>query len=157
MSQIVEVHVSVIGVESFTLSAKVITTEKAKKMSVKLLSLASSEAVEALAQKTLDAVRKKFDTDFTQAFYDNMRDYLFEHHQNFQDEILDDVFRHICGEGWTRYKDRYSAKDMRSSIYQEHKEEINKQLGAQIFEENAELKKEVKKLENEIHKLRDRY
>jgi hypothetical protein len=127
-------------------------------MSENIPSLASPEVVEELAKKVLDVVTEKitkqFNNEIITAFYDNMEDYLSEHHSNFEDKIIKDVFDYICGEGWTRFKDRPGADKLRCWIYQQHKGEIEKQLGKQIFEENEALKERNEQLETENRYLR---
>lgn len=127
-------------------------------MSNEINSLASPEVVEELAKKVLDSVTKKitkqFNNEIITAFYDNMEDFLSEHHSNFEDRIINDVFNYICGEGWGRFKDRSGADKLRCWIYQHHKGEIEKQLGKQIFEENEALKERNDCLERENRNLR---
>ena len=127
-------------------------------MSGNLESLASPEVVGELAKKVLDEITEKitkqFNDEIITSFYSRMEDYLSEHHSNFEDRIIEDVFNYICGEGWGRFKDRSGADKLRCWIYQHHKGEIEKQLGKQIFEENEALKVRNDYLERENQSLR---
>lgn len=121
-------------------------------------SIVSPEIVEKLAKKVLDEVTeritKKFNDEIITAFYSSMEDFLHEHHSNFEDIIIRDVFNYICGEGWGRFKDKPGADKLRCWIYQHHKGEIEKELGKQIFEENEALKEVNERLEAENRNLR---
>lgn len=100
-----------------------------------LKSIATEEQVADLAEKTYKVILEKAIADLTDEFYRGINNYLSDHHQNYQDQIFDEVFKFIAGAKWSRFKDIYEASQLRAEIYKAHKEEIDTQITQQVVEE----------------------
>lgn len=102
-----------------------------------LKTIISDKDCEKVAKKILDKTVENFTKELNDHFYDETREYLYEHHANFQDRIFNEVFIFICGKGYTQYKDRYDATLLRANIYKENKEDFDKMITDQIMKENV--------------------
>lgn len=120
-----------------------------------LRTILPNDTMQKVADKILQSFFKKFSDEMTTRFYDEMHNYLYEHHMNFQEAIMDEAFDVICGKEWGRFFRRYDGKLLRSKIFEEHKDEIIQQIPKDLLEENAKLKEELQREKEAYRRLQD--
>ena len=102
-----------------------------------LRSILSEEKVDAIATDVLSKVSEKLTDQLGHNFYSKIREYLWEHHDNFLDEIFEEAFKLICGKKWNKFRDRgFDSAMLRARLYEIHREDINKLMTEQLIEEN---------------------
>lgn len=88
----------------------------------------SEEKTSELALKVLDKVLEKALDEVGSKFYDVTKSYLYEHHENFENSIFNEVFGIINGEKWGEFNGKYDAAALRAKIYADHKEELDEMM-----------------------------
>jgi hypothetical protein len=85
--------------------------------------LYDENVVNQISQKVLDATREKITDQITDRIYDNLSDYLYEHYQNNKDRIKGELIREISDD-YTSNPSNYQYRELRTKIFNEHKDEI---------------------------------
>lgn len=99
-------------------------------------SLLSRDQVDKIAIDASKVLCDKFYKDLFSEFYDQVGQYLYEHHFNFKEKVFGEVFSFICGKDWNKYKDHYDASQLRALLYKENKEELDQMMTEQLVEEH---------------------
>ena len=108
-----------------------------------LSTIIKPEEVEAIANDALQGTFKKAGENLMHDFYDACNAFLHEHFANFESDIWRAISRQII-HGYADGKwSKYDHKDLRDSLFREHREEIIKELNQDLVAENEKLKKDL--------------
>ena len=108
-----------------------------------MLFRSSPEIVEGIAKEALAGTYKKACEYLLHDFYDACGHYLHEHFSNLEAEIWRQVSNQVI-RGYSDGKwSTYNHKELRETLFREHRDEIIKELGKDLVEENEKLKKDL--------------
>lgn len=108
-----------------------------------IASIIPPEKVEQIAKEALARTYKKACEYLLHDFYDAVGNYLPEHFSNFDSDIWRGVSDQLM-RGYDQGKwSKYNHKELRETLFREHKEEIIKGLSKDLVEENDNLKKQL--------------
>lgn len=98
-------------------------------------SILGEDEIEQTAKKLLQKTTDKMLEQVSHDFYDSMSEHLYEHSNNYRDKIMEEAFELIIGKQWAnKYRDKYETKQLRARIFEEHKDDIKKDITEQVVE-----------------------
>lgn len=102
-----------------------------------LQKLFTEEQVNNVAEKILAATKDKFFEQLNQSFYKETSDYLYEHYNNFQSGLKNDLIKEIT-EQFVSDPSNYQFRELRNKLFKENKDEIVTALTDQAIYETLE-------------------
>lgn len=106
-------------------------------------SIISPQEVEKIAKQAVEATYEKACKHLLSDFYDACGNYLHEHFANFRDDIWREISNQIV-RGYSDGKwSKYDHKDLRETLFREHRDVIIKELSQDLVKENEKLKKDL--------------
>lgn len=118
-----------------------------------IANIISPDDVEKIAEEAIKGTYKKACEYLLHDFYDACGHYLHEHFSNFESDIWKQVSDQLI-RGYSQGKwSKYNHKELRETLFREHKDEIIKQLDQDLVEEVARLKEALER-EKEFNRMR---
>jgi hypothetical protein len=99
--------------------------------------LFTEEEAEALAQKVLDATKKKIDDQITQEFYESTKNYLSDIYLNAESSIKRKMLIDLAAK-YAKNPSRPEYSDIRDKLWMEHKDEIIPSITDKFIKDNME-------------------
>ena len=84
-----------------------------------LQKLFTEEQVNNVAEKILAATKDKFFEQLNQSFYKETSDYLYEHYNNFQSGLKNDLIKEIT-EQFVSDPSNYQFRELRNKLFKEN-------------------------------------
>lgn len=100
-------------------------------MEEQVKSIATEEQITELGKKILDKMLEEHLEKLNGNFYDVLQEYLYEHHMNFKDSIIDEVFN-LISDKWSKFTWKGDADTVRAKIYEANKQAIDKEITEQV-------------------------
>lgn len=94
-------------------------------------SIATESEVTELGKKILDKLMEEHLSKLSSNFHDVLEGYLYEHHMNFKDSIINEVFN-LISDKWSKFSWKGDADTVRAKIYEANKQAIDKEITEQV-------------------------